>query len=70
MNETFTLANNIKIPKIGFGTWMIKNEDAAKNVQDAIQVGYRHIDTAEAYQNEQGVGEGIHASGINRKKFL
>lgn len=45
MNETFTLANNIKIPKIGFGTWMIKNEDAAKNVQDAIQVGYRHIDT-------------------------
>ncbi|BAL62747.1 aldo/keto reductase family [Melissococcus plutonius DAT561] len=70
MNETFTLANNIKIPKIGFGTWMIKNEDAAKNVQDAIQVGYRHIDTAEAYQNEQGVGEGIHASGINRQEIF
>ncbi|ERL65931.1 aldo/keto reductase [Schleiferilactobacillus shenzhenensis] len=67
LNETYTLANGVKIPKIGFGTWLIDdNAKAAEAVRQAIKVGYRHIDTAEAYGNEQGVGEGVRTSGIPR----
>lgn len=48
-DETYKLNNGVEIPKIGFGTWMITdNDDAAQAVKTAIQVGYRHIDTAEA----------------------
>lgn len=70
LNETYTLANSVKIPKLGFGTWMIENEQAAETVRQAIKVGYRHIDTAQAYGNEEGVGEGIRLSGINRKDLF
>ena len=68
--ETYTLNNGIAIPKIGLGTWEIENNKAAQAVRDAIAIGYRHIDTAEGYNNEAGVGEGIRTSGISRKELF
>ena len=65
--KDLVLSNGNKIPALAYGTWLIKNEDASKCVQMALQAGYRHIDTAQAYGNEQGVGQGIKASGIDRK---
>jgi diketogulonate reductase-like aldo/keto reductase len=67
LQEHFTLANGVNIPKLGLGTWRIDDAAAAKVVQDAIEVGYRHIDTAQAYENEHGVGKGVRASGIPRE---
>src|SRR4029078_8490560 len=64
--EKFQLSNGVQIPKLGLGTWRIGNEDAATVVRDALKIGYRHIDTAQAYENEAGVGEGIRESGIAR----
>ena len=69
-NETFILSSGLTIPKIGYGTWQIKNEDAPRLVKEAIQCGYRHIDTAIGYNNEIGVGEGIRASGIKREDLF
>ena len=66
LNETFRLSNGVPIPKLGFGTWMIPNDDAAEAVRQAIDIGYRHIDTAQAYENERGVGEGVRTSGVPR----
>ena len=60
--EAYELSNGVKIPKIGFGTWLIDNESAVNAVKDAIRLGYRHIDTAEAYGNEEGVGRGVRES--------
>ncbi len=54
------------IPPIGFGTWPLKDEVARDSVALALDCGYRHIDTAQAYDNEKAVGEGIRASGKNR----
>ncbi|HMA93270.1 MAG TPA: aldo/keto reductase, partial [Polyangiaceae bacterium] len=56
---TRTLTADVKIPYLGFGTYLIPNDAAAAAVSEAIRAGYRHIDTAEGYQNELGVGEGI-----------
>jgi diketogulonate reductase-like aldo/keto reductase len=64
--ETFTLSNGVKIPKLGLGTWMINNDSVARAIIDAVKIGYRHIDTAQAYQNETGVGEGVATCGVNR----
>jgi len=62
------------IPKVGFGTWLITNQDAERAVYDAIKIGYRHIDTAEAYQNEEGVGRGLRTAiaelGISRQELF
>jgi diketogulonate reductase-like aldo/keto reductase len=66
LDETFTLANGVEIPKLGLGTWRIPDPDTALVVGDAIALGYRHIDTAQAYENEHGVGEGMRASGVSR----
>ena len=63
LQETYTLSNGVKIPKLGLGTWMIGNDAVSRAVVAAVGIGYRHIDTAQAYQNEAGVGEGIRASG-------
>lgn len=66
-NDFFTLANGVKIPAIGFGTWQIPSGDAAYNsVAAALKSGYRHIDTALAYGNEASVGQAIRDSGIDR----
>lgn len=67
MNKELILNNNNKIPTLAYGTWLIPNKDAARCVKDAIEAGYRHIDTAQAYQNEEGVGKGIKESGLSRE---
>jgi diketogulonate reductase-like aldo/keto reductase len=70
LEEHFTLANGVNIPKLGLGTWRIEDSVVAQVVLDAIQIGYRHIDTAQAYENERGVGEGVRVSGIARDKVF
>lgn len=70
LDEDFVLANGVSIPKIGFGTWKIPNEQAAEAVVAAIAAGYRHVDTARVYRNEQGVGQGLHACGLPRDKVF
>lgn len=70
LNDYYTSANNVNIPKIGLGTWMIDDNDAEQVVVDAIESGYRHIDTAQAYENEAGVGRGIKASGVAREQLF
>ncbi|MAU71557.1 MAG: 2,5-diketo-D-gluconic acid reductase [Pseudozobellia sp.] len=70
INETYTLNNGVNIPKLGYGTWMIADDEAAAAVENAIKVGYRHIDTAQAYGNEKGVGKGIKNSGLNREELF
>jgi diketogulonate reductase-like aldo/keto reductase len=66
LQETYTLSNGVKIPKLGLGTWFIDNRNAAS----AVKIGYRHLDTARAYGNEEGVGEGIRTSGISRDELF
>lgn len=56
-NETYTLENGLSIPKLGLGTWFIDDDQAAEAVRTAVKLGYRLIDTAQAYGNERGVGE-------------
>ena len=70
LTETYTLHNGIEIPKIAFGTWQIPNEEAYQAVLDALAVGYRHIDTAKSYHNEEAVGRAIKDSGIPREKIF
>ena len=70
LQETYTLPNGIAIPKLGLGTWMIPDADVAQVVRDAAEVGYRHFDTAQAYGNERGVGEGMRASGVARDQLF
>jgi len=61
-----TLNDGHEIPQLGFGVFQIPPEDTAKAVTTALELGYRHIDTAEMYRNERGVGEAIRASGLSR----
>lgn len=60
----------IQIPKIGLGTWLVPDNEAAATVRTAIECGYRHIDTAQAYENEAGVGEGVRSCGIPREQIF
>ena len=60
----------IEIPKLGLGTWQLSGEDCVEAVRDAIELGYRHIDTARAYGNEAEVGQGLHDSGRNRDEIF
>lgn len=70
LNENYTLSNGVKIPKIGLGTWLIPDGEAAQAVRDAVEMGYRHIDTAQAYGNERGVGEGVRTCGVPREEIF
>lgn len=70
LEEKFTLSNGVEIPKLGLGTWFINDNDVVQAVKEAVKIGYRHIDTAQAYGNEHGVGEGIKASGLKRDEFF
>ena len=70
LNETYTLSNGVDIPKLGLGTWFIDDDVAAQAVRDAVDIGYRNIDTAQAYGNERGVGEGIRTSGVAREELF
>lgn len=69
-DETYTLSNGVEIPKLGLGTWFIDNRHAAQAVCDAVNAGYRHIDTAQAYSNEEGIGEGVRTCGISRQELF
>jgi len=64
-----TLNNQTQIPQLGFGTYQVPPEQTAEVVSQAIQVGYRHIDTAEMYQNEQEVGEALKATDVPREEL-
>ncbi|TGA66320.1 aldo/keto reductase [Dichelobacter nodosus] len=70
VEPTYRLQNGIEIPRLGLGTWCIEQKNAAKAVQHALDLGYRHIDTAQAYENEAGVGAGIKNSGIPRENIF
>jgi 2,5-diketo-D-gluconate reductase A len=63
---TITLNDGRAIPQLGIGVWQVSNDDIVATVAKALEVGYRHIDTAQGYQNEQGVGEAFAASGLSR----
>lgn len=65
-----TLSNGVKIPVLGLGTWFIDNDKAEEAVISAVKIGYRHIDTAQAYGNEQGVGVGIKNCGVQREELF
>ena len=66
---TITLHDQTQIPQLGFGVFQVPPDQTAKTVLNAFEVGYRHIDTAQMYQNEVGVGEAIAASGIPRDEL-
>lgn len=70
LEESYTLANGIKIPKLGLGTWFIPDDQAAEAVRTAVSLGYRHIDTAQAYENEAGIGEGVRTCGLPREQIF
>jgi 2,5-diketo-D-gluconate reductase B len=63
-------ANGARIPAIGLGTWELRGRTCARLVEQAIKLGYRHIDTAQVYENEREVGEGLRASGIRRDEVF
>ena len=70
LDERYELSNGVLIPKMGLGTWFINNKDVVGAVQDAAKAGYRLIDTAQAYGNEAGVGEGIRTCGVKREEMF
>ena len=70
MMELQTLSNGRKIPVLGLGTWFIDDDKAAQAVVSAVEIGYRHIDTAQAYGNERGVGVGIRTCGVHREALF
>lgn len=66
MKMQFVEANGARIPQVGLGTWELRGAACTALVKEALGIGYRHIDTAEMYENEAAVGAGIHASGVAR----
>ena len=68
--EYVTLNNGIKMPKLGYGVYQTAPEDTKRCVLDAIETGYRSIDTAQAYQNESGVGDALAECGLPREEFF
>ena len=69
-NKTITLSNGVVVPQLALGTWLIDDIKVSDAVKAAITLGYRHIDTAQAYANERGVGEGVRKSGIAREEIF
>jgi 2,5-diketo-D-gluconate reductase B len=63
-------AKGFKIPIVGLGTWALRNGDCARLTEQAIHIGYRHIDTAQMYDNEREVGEGVRASGLRSEVMV
>ncbi len=70
LEETFTLNNGVAIPKLALGTWLVDDADVADAVRTAVEIGYRHVDTAQAYGNERGVGEGVRTCGVAREDLF
>ncbi len=69
-NNVMTLSNGVTIPQMALGTWFIDDDKAAEAVRNAVEIGYRHFDTAQAYGNERGVGEGVRTAGISRENLF
>ncbi len=69
-NKSMKLNNGVVIPQLALGTWLIDDDKVTDAVKSALQMGYRHIDTAQAYGNERGVGEGVRQSGIPRDEIF
>ena len=67
---TTTLNDGVVIPQLGFGTWQVPADEAEKAVSAALEAGFRHIDTAAIYDNEEGVGRALAASGLDRKDLF
>ncbi len=63
-------AKGVRIPLIGLGTWDLRGRVCARVVEQALRLGYRHVDTAEMYENEREVGEGIHGAGVKRNEVF
>ena len=63
-------ANGAKIPVPGMGTWTLKGQLCSDLVAHALDIGYRHVDTAAAYENEEAVGAGLRASGVSREEVF
>ena len=73
LNEFFTLQNGVKVPKLGLGLWRIDNDKVSAAIEAAVNVGYRHFDSAQAYANEAGTGEGVRnaiAKGLKREELF
>lgn len=70
LDEKLVMHNGIAIPQLGLGTWKASNEEAADIIREGVRLGYRHFDTARAYGNETGVGEGIKSCGIDRGELF
>jgi 2,5-diketo-D-gluconate reductase B len=68
--DTVLTIQGTEIPRLGYGTWLVTGRDATDGVRDALEIGYRHIDTARAYENEAEVAAGIAASGVDRGDFF
>jgi 2,5-diketo-D-gluconate reductase A len=68
--QYITLSNGVKMPQLGYGVYQVTKEECERCVLDALKVGYRHIDTAQAYYNEEEVGNAIKKSGIPRKEIF
>lgn len=69
-NKLVTLSNGVEVPQLALGTWFIDDDKAAEAVRQAVTIGYRHIDTAQAYENERGVGEGVRTCGVPREELF
>jgi len=67
---SLTLNNGVEIPQLGFGVFLVPPESTVETLSHAIEIGYRHIDTAQMYRNEREVGQAIHRSGIDRSEFF
>ena len=70
LEERYTLNNGVEVPKLALGTWLIDDDKVADAVRAAVEIGYRHVDTAQAYGNERGVGEGVRSCGIPREELF
>ena len=68
--ETIKLSNGVEMPLLGYGVFLVSPQECERCVTDALSVGYRLIDTAQAYDNEEGVGEAIKKSGIARDELF
>src|SRR6266566_839386 len=66
----FVEANGARIPAIGLGTWELRGRACARIVEQALKFGYRHVDTAQVYDNEREIGEGLRASGVRRDQVF
>ncbi|UQS82924.1 aldo/keto reductase [Bombilactobacillus folatiphilus] len=70
LESTYQLNNSVQIPRLGFGTWLVDNQNVADAVQSAMEAGYRLIDTAQAYGNEAGIGQALKQTQLNRSELF